>query len=209
MGKFPSNEAAILDLAQEVEAGLSGSTAIYPDPPFDPAELTSLINQCLGAKSSAVEAQAEAKAAITEKNAQLEALVDALKEDLRYAENTVDFDDDKLALLGWSGRKPAEPVAVPAPCATLFPVYEGTGTITLAWSRPDPATGGPVKSFRVERRQQPAGGGIFSAWEFVGIFLDTQASLTDQPLGVQLEYRVFATNTSGDSGPSPTAAAVL
>ena len=209
MGRFPFSEAAILDLAQEVEAGLSGSTAIYPDPPFDPAELTGLINQCLSAKSSAVEAQAEAKAAITEKNAQLETLIDALKEDLRYAENTVDFDDDKLALLGWSGRKPAVPVAVPAPCATLFPVEEGTGTITLAWTRPDPAAGGPVKSFRVERRQQPSGGGAFGEWQFVGIFFDPEAALTDQPLGVQLEYRVFATNTSGDSGPSPTATAVL
>jgi hypothetical protein len=31
----------------------------------------------------------------------LEELIDALKSDIRYAENTVNFDDDKLKLIGW------------------------------------------------------------------------------------------------------------
>jgi len=46
-----------------------------------------------------------AEAATTTKDDVLEDLADAMKSDIRYAENTVDFDDDKLKLIGWAGKK--------------------------------------------------------------------------------------------------------
>jgi hypothetical protein len=35
----------------------------------------------------------------------MENLTDAMKSDIRYAENKVDFDDDKLKLISWTGKK--------------------------------------------------------------------------------------------------------
>jgi len=36
-----------------------------------------------------------------------------MKDDLRCAEATVDFDDDKLKLLGWGGRKAPKTLEAP------------------------------------------------------------------------------------------------
>ncbi len=54
--------------------------------------------------------QAAVEAATTAKDEALEELVEAMKSDIRYAENTVDFDDDKLKLIGWAGRKERTPL---------------------------------------------------------------------------------------------------
>ena len=70
-----------------------------------PADLTTLINTYTSAKNVAIVAQAVAEEATTNKDDALESLVEAMKTDIRYAENTVDFDDDKLKLIGWAGRK--------------------------------------------------------------------------------------------------------
>jgi len=48
---------------------------------------------------------AAAEQATTTKDEALEGLTRAMKAKFRYAENTVNFDDDKLKVLGWGGRK--------------------------------------------------------------------------------------------------------
>ena len=58
-------------------------------------------------------ARAAAESAIADKDTALEELIDALKSDIRYAENTVNFDDDKLKLLGWAGKKAKTPLTLP------------------------------------------------------------------------------------------------
>jgi len=57
-----------------------------------------------------LEAQAAAEQATTTKKVGLDELDTAMKADLCYAENTVRFDNDKLMLIGWSGRE----------CACIF-----------------------------------------------------------------------------------------
>lgn len=42
-----------------------------------------------------------------------------MKGDIRYAENTVDFDDDKLKLIGWAGRKAKTPLVPPGQARLL------------------------------------------------------------------------------------------
>jgi len=51
-------------------------------------------------------AQAIAQQATPHTQLALEDVIGKMKDDLRYAENTVDFDDDKLKPLGWARRKP-------------------------------------------------------------------------------------------------------
>jgi len=66
-----------------------------------------------------------------------------------------------------------------------------------------------IKNYIVERREQPEGGGEFGPWLIVGTVLNNKINLTDQPQAVQLEYRVKAVNTTGQSNHSNIAAIVL
>jgi len=54
-----------------------------------------------------------------------------------------------------------------------------------------------------------AGGGEFGSWAQVGIAIESETSLTNQPRGPQLEYRVKAVDVGGESIPSNTVAVVL
>ena len=66
-----------------------------------------------------------------------------------------------------------------------------------------------MRTYIIERRQQPEGGGEFGKWQQAGIALESEATIMNQPRGVQLEYRVKAINTGGESTPSNTVAVVL
>ena len=209
MPTFPVSEANVLELAQELQAGLSGSSVYFPIPPISPANLSTLIGNCVSSKNAAVEKQATAKEAITAKDNAVQALIDAMKSDLRYAEYEVDGDDDKLSLLGWGGKKPSQPLVVPGQPPNFFAVDQGAGTITFEWEVPASGSGGPVTSYSLERRDQPSGGGEPGAWAQAGVSFTTGATLSDQPRGIQLEYRVFAINKAGMSVPSNTVSAVL
>ena len=209
MGTFPKSEAEILDLAQEMAAGLSGSSADFPNPPIDVAELNTLIDNCLGAKNDFMIKRTEAKEATITKSERLGDLVNGMKQDLRYAENKVGDDDAKLGLIGWSGKKTPEPLTAPGQPTNLRPTVEGPGMITLEWTKPAIGSGGAVKSYIIERRDQPQGGGLFGEWIQQSFSLQPEITLSSQPTGVQLEYRVFAMNPAGTSDASNTASAVL
>lgn len=94
-------------------------------------------------------AQAAAEQSITDKDDTLEQLTDALKRDLRYAENTVDFDDDKLKLLGWSGNQTPTALAPPGETRQLEAPKQGDGWVFLDWKAP--ADGGKVGAYKVQR----------------------------------------------------------
>lgn len=207
MARFPQNEATVLELAQEMQIGLSGSSAVYPAPPIDPTELDTLITTALNSKNSVSVAQTSAKEAVTAKNTALEALVEAMKRDITYAEYVVGDDNDKLQLIGWGVKKPAEPVAVPGMPIDLDPVFQGAGSVTLQWKAPVSETGGPVRTYIVERREDSGSG--FSSWIVVATTFNTEITLDDQTRSIQLEYHIKASNVTGESLPSNTAAVVL
>lgn len=64
--------------------------------------------------------------------------------------------------------------------------------------------------YRVERRVKDLSGQVTEEW---GVWQQTttasELSLTSQPRGVEIDYRVFAVNVNGDSVPSNTVTAVL
>ena len=72
----------------------------------------------------------------------------------------------------------------------------------LDWK--NPADGGRVASYRAERRERPAG-----AWETCGATTKSEIVLINPPKGKELEYRIVAYNSNGDSVPSNTVMAVL
>ena len=124
------------------------------------------------------------------------------RSDIRYAENTVNFDDDKLKLLGWAGKKAKTPLSVPGQSRLLEAPKQGAGWLFLDWKTP--ADGGKPRVYKVQRRRRDSGN-----WEDVATAIITEATLVDQPEKTELEYRVIALNKAGEGPESNTVMVVL
>jgi len=202
MAKFPITEAEIVALTEAMASGLTDNAATYPAPPISPADLIALISGYQSAKNGAIAAQAAAEEATGSKNEALDDLTDAIRTDLRYSENTVNYDDDKLKLIGWAGRKARTVLAPPGQARLLEAPKQGAGWVFLDWKKP--VDGGVVAAYKVMRRERPEG-----PWAAVATAVLSEATLVEQPTGKELEYRIIAVNKSGEGEPSNTAMVVL
>lgn len=136
------------------------------------------------------------------KAAGLEELVTAMRADLRYAEDAVNYDDAKLSALGWSAKAAPTALEVSGQARALEAPQQGEGWVFLDWKKP--ADGGAVAAYKIERRERPAGD-----WMLVSMAIESEATLNNQERGKDWEYRVIATNKAGESVPSNTVAVVL
>ena len=202
MARFPLKEAEVVALAEAMIMGLTNNAAVYPAPPVSVADLTTAKNNYITALNVAIAARAAAEAATTSKDEVFDDLVDDMKTELRYAENTSNYDDDKLKLLGWAGKKAATPLAIPGQVRSLEVPKQGDGWVMLDWKAP--SDGGAPSAYKVMRRERPAG-----AWEDVATAVITEATLVEQPKGKELEYHIIAINKAGDGEPSNTEMVVL
>jgi hypothetical protein len=208
MATFPTKESEIVVLAETMVAGYTAHPADFPSITSSAvADLTSVLGTYQSDKQAQTDARAQATIAPETKIQKLEDLTDVMKNDLKLSEVDVAADPTKLAEIGWGPRQDPQPVEAPGQPTNLHPVAEGQGMLWLAWDSPE--SGGPPRNYVIERREQPAGGGEFGDWEIVGTALNNEISLTDQPRGIQMEYRVTAVNLGGESMPSNTAAVVL
>jgi len=62
--------------------------------------------------------------------------------------------------------------------------------IMLKWTRPE--SGGAVRNYIIQRRQQLQAGGEFGDRTFVDTCYNCDVTLNSQPSMVKLEYRVLA-----------------
>ncbi len=206
MARFPKKEAQIQPLAMSVVLGLWNNNSIYPNPPVGVFTLVGKMNLYVNAKNSNIAAQAAAEQTTTDKTEALEELIEALKADIRYAENTVNFDDDKLKLIGWAGKKAKTPLAPPGQTRLLEAPKQGKGWVFLDWKAP--ANGGKPKAYKVQRRVvgvEP----VSNRWADVATAILSEITLVAQPEKNQLEYRVIAINKSGEGQASNTVIVVL
>ena len=202
MARFPRTEAQIKALAQNIVTGLAANPADYAAPPVASLDLQALLVSFITLCDDQVAALAAAEQATETKSAGLEELITAMKADLRYAEDAVNFDDPKLTALGWGGMAAATALAVPGQPRSLESPNQGEGWIFLDWKKP--ADGGAVAAYKIERREQPTG-----EWMLVSMAIESEATLNNQERGKDWEYRIIATNKAGESIPSNTIAAVL
>jgi hypothetical protein len=202
MSRFPNSEPNVATLAEEMIAGFTGHEDVYAAPPVEPEALTGYKNGYILARNNAVAAQAAAEQATVAKDYLLADLVEAMKKDIRYAENTVAGSDEKLKLIGWSGRKAPEPQSALGQTRLLAVTRQEEGQVDLAWKAP--IDGGKPSAYRVVRRERPAG-----PWMDVATAVETEAFLVDQPRGKEYEFRVIAVNKSGEGEPSNTVVVVL
>lgn len=202
MATFPRTEAQVKVLAQNLAAGLTANAADFPTPPVTSVALQALLTSLITLSDEQVTAQAAAELATQTKTAGLDEMVAAMKADLRYAEDAVNHDDAKLTALGWGGRSAGTALQAPGQPRTLEAPQQGEGWIFLDWKQP--ADGGSVAAYRIERRERPTGD-----WTLISMAIDSEATLNNQERGKDWEYRVIATNRAGESVPSNTVAAVL
>ncbi len=202
MARFPLREAEISELAGEMIAGFADNPAVYPILPVAVADLTTSKNEFLATKSGVVAAKAAYEAALAVKDAAKETLVGQMKDDLRYAENTAHFDDAKLKLIGWGAKRVSVSLTAPGQTLELTVPMQGDGSVMLAWKAP--IDGGAAGAYMVMRRPRTEG-----AWEDVATAVITEATLTNQPKGTELEYQIIAVNKAGEGEASNTAMVVL
>ena len=202
MARFPRTEPEIVALAEAMITGLTANAALYPAPPVAVLDLTTAKTTYITALNAAIAAAAAAEAATTAKDEVLEDLTDAMKSDIRYAENTVDYDDDQLKLIGWAGRKAPTPLQAPGQARLLEAPRQGDGWVFLDWKAP--ADGGVPSAYKVMRRQRPAG-----AWAETATAVITEITLVEQPKATELEYRIIAVNKAGEGEPSNTEMVVM
>jgi len=79
---------------------------------------------------------------------------------------------------------------------------QGEGWVFLDWKQP--AEGGRVSAYKIQRRNCPEG-----AWQDVATAIETESTLVEQPKGKELEYRIIAINKAGEGEASNTAMVVL
>ncbi len=202
MAQFPKAEADIIALANALITGFTDNQSIWVGPPVPVADLQTALDTAIAAQDTAINKRAQSEQATIDKDGAIENLEHKMVEDIRYAEIVVDMDDVKLKLLGWGGRKAPTALAAPGQCRSLEAPREGEGWVFLDWKAP--VDGGKVASYRIERRERPAG-----AWTIAGMEMHSEITLHNQERGKEWEYRVIAANKAGEGEPSNTVMAVL
>ena len=210
MAEFPRTENDVIALCEAMVAGYTAHPADFPS--VDADALTLLSNTLTGYKGlrdDYGDAKSQIRLKTITKEDELDMLVQTMRSYLKRAEADCAEVPEKLLEIGWGPRATPQPVPATPPYQPdlLHITAEGPGDIWFEWD-----WGGAksvVNNWIVERRQQLTPEGPFGPWTIAGSSVNLSIHLTDQPRGIQLEYRVKGVNTAGESAPSNTVASVL
>ncbi len=202
MARFPRSEPEIAALAMRVVQGLRQATEAFPAPPVAPDELEARLERFNTADAATVVTETSFREQHAVKDDALEDLVDGVKASLRYAEVAVRDRPEKLSQLGWGPRRGGSSLEAPGEVRDIGIKVEGDTWVVFDWK--PPVDGGAVAAYKIQRRKRAGG-----SWKDVGTSVDTAQLLSDQPRGVEFEYRVIAVNKAGTGQPSATVTVVL
>jgi len=209
MPRYPTQQAQILALAEAMIGGYTEYAGLFPN--ADVGLLQSLRDAYNTAATDQTAAIAKAQLATEAKQAALAQLQAVIKRQLKQSQIDTAANPGNLNYIGWGPRAAEHPTESPGQPLALKSIEEGAGTLLIEWNRPVRGSGGPVRTYIIERRElatdQPDAS--FGRWGQATTSLETRASLKDQPRGAQLEYRVKALNKAGQSQSSNTIAVVL
>ncbi|OHB44428.1 MAG: hypothetical protein A2Y13_08495 [Planctomycetes bacterium GWC2_45_44] len=196
MATFPTKESEIYSLALRMAEGLRGNPD-FPRPPilWHQLRLKSLVFRAR--QNDKVKADAKLTGAENLKKKALKNLITAIRKNLRYAENTVNFDDNKLKMLGWSGHKKHSHTQAPAQPTGLKAELKDDGRIELKWKKP--LGQNTVSLYRLYRRILPD-----EKWEDFANCFNEYLLLKEQSRNCEMEFYVSAANKAGQSTPSNT-----
>jgi hypothetical protein len=202
MATFPRTEPEIAALALVVKDGLAQAAEDFPAPPVPPQDLQARLETYNAAKTATVTAESTARERHAVKDDALEALVDGIKANLRYAEVAVREHPEKLALLGWSPPRAGKGVEPPGEVRDAAMPAQGPGWVLLDWKAP--VDGGAVSAYTIQRRRRTE-----EHWQDIGTSVDSEALIQNQERGVEFEYRILAVNKAGTGKPSAAVAVTL
>ena len=201
MPRFPEDEPSIFALGQAIIGGARAAAADFRDCPISVDELEARFRRSKAADLAAVEADALSRTCHAAKDREIAEMIEAMKVTLAYAEITYRKTPEQLTGLGWGPRRPKAAPKPPGEVRDIAILGEGETWIKLGWKQP--ADGGKVKIYQIERRD---GDG---PWNMAGASPKPGTVLTDQPRGIRLSFRVIAVNKAGEGAPSGVVAAVL
>ncbi len=202
-GRFPKQKAKIVKLAQDMVSGFSKNAAIYPDPPVSAKDLKKYLDESLKTGDEAEQIHAEALKKTAAEDKALDKLEGAMKKDLRYAENKVDFDNADLKKIGWHGRHPKESLEPPGGCFELEAAVDSDKkTVTMTWK--NSKEGGRPSVYKIMRFTEADSG-----WHLIDISHYRKVVLTGQPEKTKLRFRIVASNRAGDGKPSNTVSVMV
>ncbi|MBI2536642.1 MAG: fibronectin type III domain-containing protein [Gemmatimonadetes bacterium] len=200
--KFPEAEPEIAALALLVIEGLRQLGAELPAPPVPADELQARLDRFNGSKARVVVATTTLREEHAVNDRDLEDLVDGAKANLKYAEVVFRDQPERLSQLGWGPRRDGSSLEAPGEVRDIRIVSEGDTWVTLRWN--PPVDGGAVGAYQIQRKRKDGG-----SWENVGGSVDTVQTLSNQPRGIEMDYRVVAANKAGIGQPSATVTVVL
>ena len=206
MPTFPRNEGDQLLLAAEMIEGYTTYPASFPN--ADLAGLTAVRDAFVAASNTYHNAHAAAKLATEAKDAAKETLKAFMTRQLRQSEVDTKNNPTQLDYIGWGPKAAPTPQPVPGDPRAFVCTKQKGDSVQFDWKAPEAGSGGPVRSYVIERREYPQSGPP-SDWHQAAISIATEALLTAQPRGVQLEYQVVAINSAGAGNPSAIQAVVL
>lgn len=200
--RYPDTEPEIMALARLVIGGLKQLGAELPAPPVPVEELQARLDRADAVINDVVVATTALRGQHALKDDAIGDVVDGTKAILKHAEVVFRDQPEKLSQLGWGPRRNGSTLEAPGEVRDIRIAAEGDTWITLRWN--PPVNGGAVGAYKIQRKRKDAG-----VWEDVGGSVDTAETLSNQPRGIELDYRVFAYNKAGAGQPSATVTVVL
>jgi len=207
MAQFPRREPEVVVLANTMLAGYKANPVFFPR--SDVSGLADAIAAYKAAKSDQQEKMSRAQLATEVKEARLAELKAFMTNQLRQSEVDTAAHPKQLALIGWGPKSAPSPSPPPGQPRNLMLETRDSTLVLLDWRAPAAGTGGKVRSYILERRETPPGGGAFGEWHQIATALEREITLEEQPTGQRLEYRVIAVNVGGASHPTNSVTVVL
>jgi len=211
MPEFPDKKHEQLVLCAEVGEGINANPGDFPDPPFDGAALMALVLTAVTKITARVEKEAEMGQAIDEENEAVGLAVELCKRYLTEAEARYADNANILKKLGWDAKAEAR-FLVPGQVRNLEVSQQGPGTVLLDWKAPARTKSvGSARAYRIERHIHDfENDKTIEDWgEWTTTCFPTEEVLHNQSRGVEISYRIVATNTNGDGPASDVETVVL
>lgn len=156
-------------------------------------------------RNSLIRAHSKLKIETKARKEKLQVLKKVMKSCLQKAQVDVSANPEKLKLIGWAPKANRQPAQLPTQPINLQIAAKEDRVVKLKWARPNDNQ--PIRNYIIESRKQ--NGDRFNDWTIVHIPYIAQATLTNQPIGVHIEYRIKAANNAGTGPASNTVTIVL
>ncbi|MCZ7580875.1 MAG: fibronectin type III domain-containing protein [Fimbriimonadaceae bacterium] len=226
MPKYPTRRAEKDALYNATVAGIAANPALYPSGPGQPFA-TGTLSGLITTKNTAVNTQQQEegqfRAATAAANGAYDDCDDEERRLLNLAIATHGADSPHLLLIG-SGPRSAPQSNIPGQARNLEAIVQGPGDCFLDWKAPAPGGGvgggvggeggeappGAVAFYKVQRRKRTLQGQQTEDWgAWQATTTDTEITLLGLERGVEYDFRVVASNSTGDALPSNVVTVVL